>query len=126
MTSHRVSSGKERRGPFSGWRQIQIMSWHWQSLTTEGVEIPGVTSFVCWRYGFKTPNITEARYNIFMCTSGGKGKELLARIKKINCASLPPCTKTLLNHIKRAQYVARTWKADETNPTGEASPTDYG
>ena len=51
----------------------------------------------------------------------------MAKLKKINCASLPPCTKTLLNHIKRAQYVARMWKrADETNPTGEASPTDYG
>ena len=59
--------------------------------------------------------------------SGGKGKELLARIKKINCASLPPCTKTPLNHIKRAQHVARMWnKADETNPTGEVSPADSG
>jgi len=97
-----------------------------QSLTTEEVDIPGVTSFVCSLYGFKTPNITEARYKAFMRMRGGKGKELLARLKKINCASLPPCTKTLLNHIKRAQYVARMWKrADETNPTGEASPTDY-
>ncbi len=59
--------------------------------------------------------------------SSGKGNDLLARLKKINCASLPPCSKTLLNHIKRAQYVARMWRrADETNPTGEASPTDYG
>ena len=62
-----------------------------------------------------------------MLMSGDKGKEFLARIKKINCASLPPCTKTLLNHIKSAQYVARMWKrADETNPTGEVSPTDNG
>ena len=78
-------------------------------------------------HGFKTSNITEARYKTFMRMSGGKEKDLLARLKKINCASLPPCAKTLLNHIKRAQYVARMWKrADETDPTGEASPTDYG
>ena len=77
--------------------------------------------------GSKKTNITEARYKTFMRMSSGKGKELLARIKKKNCASLLPCTKTLLNHIKRAQYVARMWKrADETNPTGEVSPTDYG
>ena len=58
-----------------------------------------------------------------MCMSGDQGKDLLARLKKINRASLPPCAKTLLNHIKRAQYVARMWRrADETNPTGDASP----
>ena len=98
-----------------------------QSLTTEEVDIPGITAFVCLLYGFRTSNITEARYKAFMRMSGGKGKDLQANLKKINCASLPPCEKTLLNHIKRAQYVARMWKrADETNPTRNASPTDYG
>lgn len=98
-----------------------------QSLTTEEVDIQSVTSFVCSLYGFKTSNIIEARYKAFMRMSGGKGKDLLAALKKINCASLPPCAKTLLNHIKRAQYVARMWRrADETNPTGDVSPTDYG
>ena len=98
-----------------------------QSLTTDDVDIPGVTAFVCLLYGFKTSDIIEARYKAFMRMSGGKGKDLLASLKKINCASLPPCAKTLLNHIKRAQYVARMWKrADETNPTADASPTDYG
>ena len=42
------------------------------------------------------------------------------------CASLPPCAKTFLNYIKRAQYLARIWKrADETSSAGDASPTDY-
>ena len=74
-----------------------------QSLTTDDVDIPGVTAFVCLLYGFKTSDIIEARYKAFMHMSGGKGKDLLASLKKINCASLPPCAKTLLNHIKRAQ-----------------------
>ena len=57
--------------------------------------------------------------------SSGKEKDLLANLKKINCASPPPCEKTLLNHIKRAQYVAQMWKwADETNPTRNTIPTD--
>ena len=91
------------------------------------MDIPGVTAFVCLLYGFKTSDIIEGRYKAFMSMSGGKGKDLLASLKKINYASLPPCAKTLFNHIKRAQYVARMWKkAGESNPTGDASPTDYG
>jgi hypothetical protein len=78
-------------------------------------------------YGFTTSDVTEARYKAFMRMSGDKGKDLLAGLKKINCDSLPPCAKTLHNHIKRAQYVARMWRrANETNPTDDACPTDYG
>jgi hypothetical protein len=97
------------------------------SLTSDEVDIPGVTSFVCSLYGFKTSDINEARYKAFMRMSGGTEKEPLSKIKKIDCASLPPCTKTLANQIKRAQYVARMWRrADQTDPTVGASPTDYG
>ncbi len=60
----------------------------YQSLTTEEVDILGVTSFVCLLYGLITSNITEARYKAFMRMSGGKGNDLLARLKKINCAIL--------------------------------------
>ena len=35
----------------------------------------------------------QARYKAFMSMSGGKEKELLARLKKIYCASLPSCTR---------------------------------
>ena len=92
-----------------------------QSFTTEEVDIQGVTSFVCLLYGFKTANITEARYKAFMRMSGGKRKELLARLKKCFSATVYQDTS------KRSQYIARMWKrADEKNPTGEASPADYG
>ena len=76
-----------------------------RSLTTDKVDIPAVTSFVCSLYGFTTSDINEARYKAFIGISGGNEKEPLARIKKINCASLTLCSKTLGNHIKRAQYV---------------------
>ena len=105
--------------------QLYVMAL--RSLTSEEVDIPAVTSFVCSLFGFKTFDINEARYKAFMCMSGGTEKEPLTRIKMTNCAPLPPCTKALGNHIKRAQYVARIWKrADKTDPTGGASPTDYG
>ena len=119
---HRLEALSVVGGPFSGWRQIRNLIWHYNLS-------PQMTR-TCLLYGFKSSNIIEARYKAFIRMSGGKGKDLLASLKKINCASLPPCAKTLLNHInhiKRAQYVARMWKrADETNPTGDASPTDYG
>ena len=98
-----------------------------RSLTAEEVDAQAVPSIVCVLYGFKTSDINEARYKAFMRMGGGDENEPLARIMKINCASLPPCAKTLGNHMKRAHYVARIWKrADQTDPTGGASPTDYG
>ena len=74
-----------------------------RSLTSDEVDMPGVTSFVCSMYGFTTSDINEARYKVFMSMSGGEEKYVLATIKKINCASLPPCNKTLRNHVKVAQ-----------------------
>ena len=53
-----------------------------QSLPTDEVDIPGVTTFVCLLYGFKTSDIIEARYKAFMSMSGGKGKDLLASLNK--------------------------------------------
>ena len=78
--------------------------------------------------GLQPLNINEARYKAFLCKSaGGNENEPLARLKTINCASLPPYAKTPDNHIKRAQYVAKIWKrADQMDPTGGASPTDFG
>ena len=84
-----------------------------------------VTSFVCSMYCFTTSDI--ARYKAFMRMGGGDEKGPLATIKKINCASLPSSNKTFGNHAKRAQFVSMMCKrADQTDPTGEASPTDYG
>ena len=98
-----------------------------RSLTSDDVDMPCVTSFVCSMYGFTTSDINQARYKAFMHMNGGDEKESLATIEKINRASLPPCNKTLGNHVKRAQFVSMMWKrADQTDPTGEANPTDYG
>ena len=96
-----------------------------RSLTSIEVDKPGVTSFVCSMYGFTTSDINEARYKAFIRMRGGDEKYPLATIKKSNCASLPPCNKTLGNHVKRAQVVSMNLE-DQTDPTGEARPTEYG
>ena len=48
-------------------------------------------------------------------------------IKKISCASLPPCEKAFQNHIKRANYVAKLWRRScQNDTTGGVSPLDSG
>ena len=124
--------------PSCFFRKGKVRSFQWleeeldfimalKSLTSQKVDIPSVTSFFCQIYGFRTSNIVLVRCKAFMRMCSGTGRELLARIKKINSSSPPPCTKTLNNHIKRSHYVARMWRrAVHNNPTAEASPTDCG
>ena len=99
-----------RKGKLKLFHRLVADISNWQvtalrSLTSIEVDMPGVTSFVCSMYGFTTSDINEARYNAFIRMSGGGEKYPLATIKKSNCASLPPCNKTLGNHVKRAQVV---------------------
>ena len=88
-----------------------------------------MTSYVCSLYGFDTEDVDYARYLAFIrMVHGAKAKPLsLSKIKRINCASLPPYSKTLLNHIRRSNYVAKLWKrADEIDPTVAESAVKYG
>ena len=41
------------------------------SLSSDDVDVPGITTFVCSLYGFGTSDINEARYTSFMRTSKG-------------------------------------------------------
>lgn len=65
-----------------------------QSLTTDEVDIPGVTAFVCSLYGSKTSDITDARYKAFMSMSDDKGKEDQL------CFSATMCQNTSQSHQK--------------------------
>ena len=48
-------------------------------------------------------------------------------MKKLDCALLPPCRKTLQMKIRRAQYVAMLWNnASTAAPMTGHSPCDYG
>ena len=49
------------------------------------------------------------------------------KLRKINCALLPPCQKVLHQKILRAQYVSQVWsKAAEKNPSESLCPANYG
>lgn len=119
-----------RKGKMKPLQKMEASTTHMQalrSLTSEEVDVPAITSFVCSLYGCVTSDINEARCKAFKRISSGGEKGPLAKLKKINCSSLPPCAKTLGNHIKRAHYVARMWKrADQAEPTGGSRPLDFG
>jgi len=51
----------------------------------------------------------------------------LKNIRKVDCALLPPCSKTLSNKLRRAQYISRVWgRADSINPNRALDPEEYG
>ena len=83
-----------------------------QFLTTEDVDIPGVTAFVCLLYGFKTSDIVEMA---FLRMSDGKGRDLLySQFISATMRAQPHQKSTIM------------WKrADETSPSGDANPIDY-
>ena len=48
-------------------------------------------------------------------------------VEKVDCALLPPCSKTLHNKIKRTNYVALLWgRADSSHPGDGLDPLDFG
>lgn len=90
------------------------------------VDVQSVTEYVCRLYGFKgISDINKARYQAFLKMTGGEKKT--QKVKKINCATLPPCAKVLSKHIQRASYVAFTWSnAHQMDPTMGLSPLNNG
>ena len=109
-----------RKGKLTPFQRLvaDISDWHvtaLRSLTSIEVDMPGVTSFVCSMYGFTTSDINEARYKAFIRMSGGDEKYPLATIKKSNCACLPPCNKTLGNHVIRAQVVSMNLEESQSD-----------
>ena len=97
-----------------------------QSLASD-VDVEGITSFVCAMYGEEAIDIDDVRYASFMRMNAVKKQNLQNGIRKMNCALLPPCSRTLRNHIKRSSYVTKMWKnAHEPIPTSGNNPLDYG
>ena len=60
-----------------------------RTLTTNEVDVKGVTSFICSLYGHNTSHINDARYNVFIRLTRGGIQAHTRNMKKINCASLP-------------------------------------
>ena len=90
--------GKGKGLPFSKLEKDPGAIAALRNLCTNNVNKTAGFEFICRIYGFKhLNNIDEARYQSFIkIASDGKIAE---KVRKINCASLPPCQKTLEQHI---------------------------
>ena len=93
-----------------------------------------IEKFVCRLYGIRsTDNANEARKQKLFQLAGIKEKEVipnndvLKKLRKINCALLPPCHKVMKNKIMRAQYVSQMWaRASSKIPAEGLCPSQYG
>ena len=72
-------------------------------------------------------NVNEARKNIFETKFMPRDDARpLEKVKSLEPTSMPPCKAALIQHIKRANFIARMWKlANEFKPIKE-SPLDNG
>ena len=97
-----------------------------RSLCSQSVDQTGVTEYVCQLYGFKAlSSINEARYQCFLKMTGGKRMD--KGVRKINCASLPPCKRALEKHILRANLVSIIWRLAYTpEPSKGLDPIKFG
>lgn len=51
----------------------------------------------------------------------------MSKVKKVDCAHLPPCAKTVNKKLQRAHYVSILWgKADLAHPRDGLDPLNYG
>lgn len=51
----------------------------------------------------------------------------MLKVKKVNCAHLPLCAKTVHKRLQRANYVSIIWgKADLAHPRDGLDPLNYG
>ena len=95
-------------------------SWEMQYKYVEDIE-----QFICCLYGFQRfKKIDELRYHIVQTKCSNKGA--LDVSKNIDLANLPPCSSTLLQHIKRTNYQVKIWKDAHINFHETPEPTSHG
>ena len=85
--------------------------------------------YVCQLYGQKNvKHVNEVRYKKLNRLVGlNLVRNSAKSLKKVDCALLPPCNKTLYQKLKRANYISMVWSnAENANPVGELLPSDFG
>ena len=70
-----------------------------RTITTNKIDVKGVTSCIYSLYGHNTSHINDARYNVFIRLTRGGIQAHTRNMKKINCVSFPPCQKSVEKHI---------------------------
>ena len=97
-----------------------------QSLCHELVDKKNLISYICKMYGHKTLcDMNEARYSSFIKMAGND--KVLSKLRKINCATLPPCAKVMDQHLLRVNYISMLWRYAHTEEPGYGlDPLNFG
>ena len=87
-----------------------------------------IEQFVCALYGYPDQtNVNTVRHVMFQEKYAPKeGDDPLNKIKGLNPSAMPPCQRSLLNKIKRANFVASMWKKACTSCPITYSPVENG
>ena len=84
-----------------------------------------IEQFFCYVYGYpKMKEINALRLYLFKkrCESSGR----IDPKKNVDISSLPACSSSLRQHMKRTNYQVRIWKMPMENYHEIPDPTDHG
>ena len=86
-----------------------------------------IEKFTCKLYQklLKTESINKLRYDLFLQRYSPKNK-ILTHSDGIDMSLLPPCQKSLREHIKRANYQAMIWNSADKACPNLPSPNGHG
>ena len=109
------------------WNKMIEESEDWTSVFTTLGEIWQLSSsqksafekFVCRLYSTNKSNLNMARFKIFE-------KKHLKSKQITDLSLLPPCLRTFLLHLERANYVAKIWKLSGSAMVDLPSPAQHG
>ena len=86
---------------------------------------------VIWKEEIRFKNNVRLQLQMFLekCkqfSKKGSENETILKIKKLNGSSWPPCSKVLVQKIKRTIFVARRWRCSNLQFQPTSEPCEHG
>jgi hypothetical protein len=90
--------------------------------------VKAIESFVCEMYGKKRGSVNELRFGFFLAKYKPKKTtgNLVNQVKNMDFSLSPPCSKVLLEKIKRSTFVTSVWQHSAQAESPITNPTDFG
>lgn len=89
-----------------------------------------IEAFVCSMYGYEAQKkVNNVRYLMFLRNYKVKDTNeafIKAKLKNFDASCLPPCYTELLQHMRRAHYIAHIWNKSTLPDPIEFEPETYG
>lgn len=90
--------------------------------------VKALEKFICSIYGKKTfEEVNKVRIQIFLDKFKPKKKEdRISCVKKLDGSAMPPCSRVILNKLKRTHLIASQWISSTKPHPPMMIPVDYG